>query len=190
MVGHIGNLLQNHLYLAIVVGSLVEGETTAVLSGFAAHQGHTSWFAVTALVAFCNFVLDQSYFLLGRWKGIALLRRFPALQRGAAGVLPRIHQHRRWFTFGVRFMYGLRTIGPIALGIAEIPWREFIVFNALGAATWAIAFCSLGFVFGRAITLLVGDIAHFEAQMALVVLACGLAYWLWHRKRNAGSHQS
>ena len=87
-------------------------------------------------------------------------------------------------------MYGLRTIGPITLGIADIPWREFVVFNALGAATWAIAFSGVGFVFGRAITLIMGDIAHLEAQAALFVLACGLAYWLWHRMRTAASRQS
>lgn len=45
----IAELLRDHIYAAIVLGGLVEGETTVVLAGYAAHQGYVAWWAVAAL---------------------------------------------------------------------------------------------------------------------------------------------
>jgi membrane protein DedA with SNARE-associated domain len=74
----ITSLLPEHIYPAIVLGSLAEGETTVVLAGYAAHQGYAPLSAVIALTAVVNFLLDLGWFWLGRWHGPQLLARFPA----------------------------------------------------------------------------------------------------------------
>ncbi len=180
----IAGLLQEHIYPAIVLGSLVEGETTVVLAGYAAHQGYAPLPAVIALTAVVNFLLDLSWFWLGRWRGPQLLVRFPALRRGVDVVMPRLQLHRRKAIFLVRFMYGLRTAGPIALGIARVPVREFLLFNALGAVVWAITFASLGYAFGRALTVFLGHLAHFEKLAVALIVAGGLCAFLWRYHRR------
>lgn len=177
----ISSLLKDHVYAAIALGSLIEGETTVVLAGFAAHQGYAPWWKVTALAALINFVLDQIYYALGRWRGEQLLARFSGLQRGVLRMNPHIHRHRRWIVFGVRFLYGLRTAGPIALGVAHVPGRDFLIFNALGAIIWAVLFSALGYVFGRAISVVLSQAANYEWQAIGIIFAVGLAYWLWRR---------
>ena len=186
----IGTLLQHHIYAAIVLGSLVEGETTVVLAGYAAHQGYAPWWSVAALTAVVNFALDQAWYMLGRWRGAVLLRRFAALRRGVEAMTPRIERHRRWVVFSVRFMYGLRTAGPIALGITRVPWPDFVVFNALGAAAWAAMFAGLGYAFGLAIAAIIGEIVHYEMLAVLAIVACGLAFWLWQRHRRAAQRRA
>lgn len=182
---HIGSLLQEHIYPAIALGSLVEGETTVVLAGYAAHLGYAPLWAVMALTAVVNFLLDLSWFWLGRWRGDKLMLRFPSLRRGVDAVTPRVHQHRRTVIFSVRFLYGFRTVGPIALGMARVPVREFMVFNALGAVTWAVLFAGLGFMFGRMIAVFLGHLAHYEHLAAAAIVVGGLCALLWryHRKR-------
>jgi membrane protein DedA with SNARE-associated domain len=180
----IAGLLRDHVYTAIVLGGLVEGETTVVLAGYAAHRGYVSWWAVAGLSALVNFVLDQTWFLLGRWRGEWLLARVPVLRRGVDAITPRLHHHRKWIVFSVRFMYGLRTAGPIALGIARVPWADFAAFNALGAAVWAVVFTGLGYAFGHAIAFVIGEIAHYEMLVVGAILAGGLLVWLWHRRRR------
>ena len=180
----IAALLRDHVYTAIVLGGLLEGETTVVLAGYAAHQGYVTWWAVAALSAFVNFILDQTWFLLGRWRGDWLLSRFPMLRQGVETITPRLQRHRRWIVFSVRFMYGLRTAGPIAIGLARVPWRDFVIFNALGAAVWALIFTGLGYLFGRAISVVIGELAHYEMLAAGVILAGGLTGWVWHRHRR------
>lgn len=181
----IASLLQQHIYPSIVLGSVLEGETTVVLAGYAAHQGYAPLPAVMALTAVVNFFLDLTWFWLGRWRGERLMVRFPALRRGVDAVTPRIHQHRRTAIFTVRFLYGLRTAGPIALGMARVPVREFMLFNALGAITWAVLFAGLGFAFGRVIAIFLGRLAHYEHLAAATIVVGGLCALLWryHRQR-------
>jgi membrane protein DedA with SNARE-associated domain len=186
----IASLLRDHVYAAIVLGGLIEGESTVVLAGYAAHQGYVSWWAVAGLSALVNFVLDQTWFLVGRWRGERLLARFQGLRRGVESLTPRLHRHRRWIVFSVRFMYGLRTAGPIAMGMAHVPWADFLVFNALGAAVWAVVFTGLGYAFGRAIAIVLGEIVHYEMLAVGVILAGGLVVWLWHRRRHDASPSS
>lgn len=181
----ISALLQNHVYTAVVLGSLVEGETTVVLAGYAAHQGYAPWWAVTLLAAAINFCLSLSYYALGRWHGEWLLARVPKLQSGVARMTPLLHRHRAWVIFGVRFMYGLRTAGSVALGITRVPWRDVVVFNALGAIVWAAVFSTLGYVFGKAIAVALNQVAHHEAQALVAIFAVGLAWFTRHRWRRA-----
>ena len=181
----ISGLLRDHVYTAIILGGLVEGETTVVLAGYAAHQGYVAWWAVASLSALVNFMLDQTWFLLGRWRGECLLARSAFLRRGVAAITPRLHQHRRWLVFSVRFLYGLRTAGPVAMGIARVPWLDFVIFNALGSVVWAGVFTALGYAFGQTITVIMGEVIHYEALVVAVIAAGGLAGWLCYRHRRA-----
>lgn len=181
----VATLMTDHLYTAILLGSLVEGETSAILGGYAAHQGYAPWGTVTLVVAIVNFFWDQFYFWLGFRYGDKLIRRFAALERGVARVTPMIRRRRRWIVFGVRFMYGLRTAGPLALGIARIPWREFVLFNAMGALVWGSLFTGLGYIFGSAISAVIAEAAKYEALVLVVVILAGVGHWGWHRARQA-----
>jgi membrane protein DedA with SNARE-associated domain len=181
----ISSLLRDHVYTAVVLGGFVEGETTTVLAGYAAHQGYVAWWRVAAFSALVHFCIDQTWFVLGRWRGQQLMARFPKLARGVARLTPRLHRHRRWFAFSLRFLYGLRTAGPIAMGFARVPWFEFSFFSALGALAWSSLWCGVGYGFGQTITAVLGRIAHYERE-ALVVAAIvavgvvvGLAWRHW-----------
>lgn len=179
----LGPLVQEHLYTALVLGSLVEGETTVTLAGYAAHQGYATLGKVIVVAAVVNFVLDLAWYGLGRWRGQALTARWPVLRRAVEKMSPRLHRNRRTAIFLVRFMYGLRTAGPIALGIVGVPWREVVVFNALGAAAWAAVIASLGYAFGHAVTVFLHELAHYELEAAIALAALVTAVLLLRRWR-------
>lgn len=183
----IGALLQEHVYAAIVFGSFIESETTAVLAGYASHQGHARWVGVALVAALVHFAMDQTWFLLGRWRGEWLLTRFPTLRRGVDRIAPRLFRHRRWFAFSVRFLYGLRTVGPIAMGLAKLPWIEFLVCNALGCLAWGAVYTGLGYLFGQSIATFIGRIAQYEGLVAALLVLVGTAIALWLRHRRARS---
>lgn len=61
--------------------------------------------------------------------------------------------------------------------MARRPWHDFVMFNAVGAAVWAGTFTTPGFVFGRAISMMIRAIVHYETELVLLILAAGLL-WL------------
>lgn len=172
-------------YLAVFAGTLLEGETILLAAGFAAHRGLLNWPMVVA-VAFVGATLgDQSAFLLGRWRGAALIARFPALAQRA----PRVHALlERWhvaFILAVRFLYGLRIAGPIVIGTSRVPLWRFAVLNMIGAAIWAVLVAGAGYYFGMALEALFADVRLIEEAVLIGILAVGFIWWLLRRNRAA-----
>lgn len=177
------SLLHHHLYLAIALGGLVEGETVVVLAGLAAHQGYAPWWAVTVFAAGVNALVDQGWFLLGRWRGPALMARFPSLGRQVEALAPRLHAHRRWLVLGLRFSYGLRVAGPVALGMARMPVAEFAWLNGPAALIWSAVFTSLGYAFGMAVIQLLERVRPYEPALVMGLGVVGALAWLVARQR-------
>ena len=160
-------LLAQYGYLALFVGCLLEGETLLLLAGLAAHGGYLSLPLVVA-VAFVGGTLgDQVGFFIGRRYGEALLGRWTSLEAAAARARRLIDRYSALLIIGVRFMYGLRLIGPVAIGMSDVSASRFVVFNIIGAAIWAVGVSGAGYLFGHAIEWLIVDLERLE-KVALV----------------------
>ena len=180
-------LLADYGYAAVFVGSFLEGETLLVLAGFAAHQGYLSlpWVVV---VAFTGGALgDQAFFFIGRQWGNALLRRLPRLDRKAQRVRELLMRHHAVLIVGVRFMYGLRIVGPVVIGMSEVPATRFLTLNLIGAAIWSVVVAGAGFIFGHTLQMLLvqADLYEGPAAGALVLVAVLIgAIHLCRRRRK------
>jgi membrane protein DedA with SNARE-associated domain len=177
-------LIAQYGYLVVFVGAFIEGETVLVLAGFAAHQGYLSlpW---VMLLALCGGALgDQVCFFLGRHYGQPLLLRFPSLAPGVQRVDRLLERYHAWLIIGMRFLYGLRLAGPIAIGMSRLPAWRFVAFNLTGAAIWAPLIAGAGFLFGHTLELLFADIKRFEEAVLLLIVAIAAVVGLRRRLRR------
>jgi len=179
-------LLQAWGYPAVVIGAFVEGETVLLLAGFAAHAGYLELPGVI-VAAFAGSALgEQFYFLLGRRYGERLLARFPRLAPEVARVRGMLRRHDVGAIVSVRFLYGLRTVGPMVIGASAVPWLRFAAIDSAAALVWSAAVAGAGYAFGKGLELWLGDLQHLEELLALALLGAGLLlWWLRLRKRRA-----
>jgi membrane protein DedA with SNARE-associated domain len=166
---------------AIFLGAGLEGETVAILAGVIAHAGTLGFWPVVLAVALGSFVADQIWFACGRYfRGSRLVRRISA-RPFFAKALTAFERRPVLFTFGFRFVYGFRTVSPIAIGTTQLSTARFVLINAAAAATWALVFVSAGYWFGNAIESVFGTL---RSNHRLLVGAAGalllvgaLAFW-------------
>lgn len=173
-------LVAEYGYLAVFIGTVLEGETVLVLAGFAAHQGYLALPLVLAMGALGGALGDQVFFLLGRRFGPALLRRFPRLAARVARVDAMTHRYRAGLIVGFRFMYGLRVAGPVAMGMGNVGVARFLFFNCLGAALWALVIGGTGFMFGHTMQRVFVDIKTYEGWGILLLLGVSLLLGIVH----------
>jgi membrane protein DedA with SNARE-associated domain len=181
---HLQDLIQQYGYLAVLIGTVLEGETVLLMAGYAAHRGYMDLGLVIVVGTFGGFVGDQFFFMLGRARGRQLLSRFPAIQAQSARVQRLVDRYHTWLIVGVRFMYGLRVAGPVLLGMSELSHVRFAVFNALGALLWAALIGGAGYAFGEAFQMVLADAKRYEALVLGVILLTGIGIWAYRRTRR------
>jgi membrane protein DedA with SNARE-associated domain len=158
-------------YPATLAGALFEGETVLVLAGLFAHRGVLDPWWLMALGAIGGATGDIVYFALGRRYGDALLARFPKYAPVADRVQAMIQRHPELSIFGIRFLYGLRTVGPAVIGSSAVSWPRFLVLNALGALVWSACWVGAGYGLGEAARRLLGRVVQVEREFVIAVLA-------------------
>jgi membrane protein DedA with SNARE-associated domain len=169
----LGSLIETHGYWVLAAGCLLEGETVLVLAGLAAYRGYLDPLGVVAVASFMGFASDQFFFWLGRWRGMALLSRWPTVAAKAGRVHALVERYHATVIIGVRFAYGLRIAGPIFIGMSAVPGTRFVALNAIGAVLWACVVGGIGWLSGQAAESVFGSIRHLEVWLfvGLVVVA-------------------
>ena len=179
----IPGLIDQFGYLAVAVGAFLEGETILALAGLAAYRDYLDFRLVVLVAMLCGFAGDQFYFFLGRYKGAAILARFPqALERAHRfdALLARWHAP---LIVLVRFMYGFRIVGPILLGMGRVAAWKFVLFNFIGAAIWAPLIAGVGYLFGEVVASVLHDVKRIEEWLFLAILLAGITLALVHMRR-------
>jgi membrane protein DedA with SNARE-associated domain len=137
-------------YLAVALGTMIEGEAVMIAAGVAAQRGVLE-LPLVVLSGFTGaFLADQTWFRVGERVGKRVFDKYPA---AAAKAAPATRAFERWgalFVLGFRFVYGARTVTPVLLGAGRYPRRRFVALNALGGALWAIVYGYVGFGGGTA----------------------------------------
>ena len=182
----INGLIAQYGYLAVIVGSIAEGETITLLGGIAAHQGLLKLPMVIAAAAFGGMVGDQVLFFVGRYFGSPILGRFSRYQHKIEQAQALIRRHPYLFVIGCRFMYGFRIVGPIIIGASRLSPGIFIGLNIISAILWASLFVTLGYAGGEMIHPWLVHLDHHLKYGIWVIIALVLviAVRLWFKLRR------
>ena len=171
-------------YLAVLIGTFLEGETIVVLAGFAAHRGYLNLPLVICAAFIGSLVGDQLFYYLGRKHFQAVLARRPAWGPRIEKAKKLASRHQIGIILGFRFLYGLRTVIPFTLGTLEVRERIFIPLNIVGALVWSVAIGFTGYFFGQTLEGLFGHLKHVEFQLMGLILLAGMALWVFRRWRS------
>jgi len=174
-------LLHKFGYLAVFVGTFLEGETILVMAGFFAERGYME-LLIVMLVAFTGAYTGHVFwFWLGRVKGVRLLDRFPRMKNHFGKGIRMFERYGAPAIFITQWLYGLRITCAVIIGISRISTLKFLVYEGISCAVWAAVIASLGFFFGRAVERVLGKAAHIEKWGLLALVVIGVGVWLYHR---------
>lgn len=181
-------IIAHYGLVGVFFGSGIEGEAVVVTGGILAHKGLIPLWGAMVAAATGSCIVDQIYFFLGRY-----FRHYPWVQRltkrpAFARAIAFLERHPTAFIFGFRFIYGLRTISPIAIGTTRVETRKFVILNALAAAIWGPLFTLLGYAFGKAIDPVLHRLqtGALYALGSVTLLGVLIVFIVWLLRRRTG----
>lgn len=171
-------LINQFGYLAIFLGTLIEGEAVLMLGGFFAQQGFLSLPLVVLLGIGGTFCSEAALYHLGLSKGPGLMRRSPRFLAHYERFALRLHRHKYALILFYRFFYGMRSVAPLAIGASGVRPALFHSLNLIGTVIWTLVMASLGFFFGRSISHYLEYVGNYgiwiPAALILIVLGVKL----------------
>lgn len=173
-------LLQKFGYLAVFVGTFLEGETILVMAGFFAERGYLHLPGVVACAFGGAYVGHVFWFFLGRKQGVRLLDRFPRMKKHFGKGIRMFERYGAPAIFITQWLYGLRITCAVIIGISRISTLKFLLYEAFTCLVWAIVIAGLGYVFGTAVERLLGRAAHIEKYGLIVLVVVGVGIWAYH----------
>jgi membrane protein DedA with SNARE-associated domain len=130
-------LMKQYGYIILFSWSILEGEMGLVMGGLLCHTGDM-WVPMAIFIAgLGGFVGDQIYFYIGRYNKGYVHRKFKGQRRKFALAHLLLKKYGWPIIFVQRYMYGMRTIIPIAIGLTRYSAKSFAFINLISAWCWA-----------------------------------------------------
>ena len=168
-------------------GVPLPGETALIAAAVLAKRGNLEIELVIAVAAAAAIIGDNLGYVVSRRYGRQLMTRPGRTQARRLAVLERgeafFDRHGPKAVFLGRWITGLRVWASWLAGITHMPWRSFLVWNALGGITWAITVGVTGYLLGTAAEQIV-EKAGIGAAILIGVLAVGAYVYFVRRRRH------
>jgi len=171
-------------------GLPVPGETGLITAGVLASQGKMQIELVIAIAAAAAIIGDNIGYVIGRKGGPWLLERPGPFLRQRREVLvvgtPFFERHGPKAVFFGRFVLGLRVWASWLAGATHMPWRSFVLWNALGGIVWATTIGLIAYFLGHSAGNAIETFGLFGLAAVVFALVSGLILHRRHRARSAG----
>ena len=130
-------LLKRYGYIILFAWGMLEGEAGLIMAGLLSHTGDMNLYLAIFVAGLGGFAGDQVYFYIGRFNKASVHRKFKGQRRKFALAHILLKRHGWPIIFAQRYMYGMRTIIPISIGLTRYDARMFAFINLISAWCWA-----------------------------------------------------
>jgi membrane protein DedA with SNARE-associated domain len=166
--------LKEYGYIVLFAWSILEGELGLIMAGIMSHTGDMFLPIALLVGAAGGFAGDQIYFYIGRFNKKYIHRQLVTHRRKFAIAHLLIKKYGWPIIFVQRYMIGLRTAIPMAIGLTKYSGKKFAFINFMSALFWASATIIPAYYFGADILAAIQwGKAHWYFAMPLLIILIG-----------------
>lgn len=184
---NVQEIARQYGYWAVFAGIALEntgiplpGETITIVGGFLAGSGELNyWLVLTSAIAGAILGDNFGYWIgkVGGWSFLVRAGRVFRIQEQQIELArEQFSKNAAKAVFLGRFVTLLRIFaGPMA-GIAQMPYRQFLLCNFAGATVWAATIVTLSYFLGNLVSL--EQIVSWITRAGIFALILAIAFFL------------
>jgi membrane protein DedA with SNARE-associated domain len=167
--------LKEYGYIVLFFWSILEGEMGLIMAGIFSHMGDMSLPISIAVGGFGGFIGDQIYFYIGRFNKRYIHKKLRSQRRKFAIAHLLLKRYGWPIIFVQRYMYGMRTVIPMAIGLTQYSSRQFAIINFISAIFWAAITIIPAYYYGAEILEMLKWIKeHWYIAIPLILIVINL----------------
>ncbi|NPA60170.1 MAG: DedA family protein [Epsilonproteobacteria bacterium] len=174
--------LATYGYIGLFLYSLGGGFIALVGAGVLSFMGKMDLTTSMSVAFVANALGDMLLLYMARYQKSMMMEGLKKHRRKLALAHIMMKKNGSWIILIQKFVYGIKTLIPIAIGLTKYDAKKFAILNVLSAGIWALVF-GLGSYYSGAILVEFAKIIGDKPWIAPVILVVfGGALWLYMEK--------
>ncbi|MDO9208452.1 MAG: DedA family protein [Sulfuricurvum sp.] len=145
------NNLSTYGYVVLFLYSLGGGLVALIGAGVLSFMGKMDLTLSITIAFIANFIGDGLLFYMARYHKREMMEYLSKHKRKLAFSHLLLKRRGSWIIVIKKFIYGLKTLIPLAIGLTKYDFWKFSLYNAIGALIWAVVVGGGSYLFGGAI---------------------------------------
>lgn len=171
--------LATYGYIGLFLYSLGGGFVALVGAGVLAYMGKMDLTLVIFIAFVANALGDVLLFYMARYQKSTMMEGLRKHRRKLALSHVLMKKYGSWIILFQKFVYGIKTLIPIAIGLTKYDFKKFIVLNILSAGVWALVI-GLGSYYSGGVLVKVAESISDKPWIAPIILVVfGSILWIY-----------
>ncbi len=171
--------LTTYGYIALFIYSLGGGFVGLMAAGVLSFMGKLDLSTSIAIAFVANFLGDTLLFYMSRYHKSDVLKYLKKHRRKLALSHLLMRRHGNWIIFFQKFVYGIKTLIPLAIGITKYSFAKFSIFNLAASALWAVVVGGGSYLAGQSIVNAFAVVSDKPYIAPIVLISIAGAIWLY-----------
>lgn len=173
-------LIRNWGYIILFLYSFGGGFLALGVAGVLSASGELNIYIAILVALSANFIGDEFLFYMARNNKEFAREIMDKHKRKVAYVHVLMRRYGSFIILIKKYIYGVKTLVPLAIGLTKYNHAKFMVFNAIGAILWAVVVGGVTYSFGNAILGVAEEYKFYALGGAIGIIV--IVYFLMNKK--------
>ncbi len=164
------DLIRDWGYLALFLYSFGGGFIGLVFAGVLSYAGDLNIYISMLVAGTSNFLGDQFLFTMARKNKDYAKDMMKKYGRKVALAHLMMRKYGSLVVFIQKYIYGIKTLIPLAMGLTKYSASKFIVINIFATAIWAMIVGYLSYISGEYILNMADNFKYIGLGIVAVIL--------------------
>ncbi len=174
--------LSTYGYVILFFYSLGGGMVAIIAAGVLSYSGQMDLTLSIIIAAIANTLGDTLLFYMSRYNRPAMMPYIIKHRRKVALSHILMKRHGDKIIFFQKFVYGIKTLIPLTIGLTKYSFTKFNILNAISALIWSVSLGIASYVAGEPLMRFAGFIGDNPWTMPLIIATLFGLLWLYFQK--------
>jgi len=163
-------LIQDWGYVILFLYSFGGGFLALAVASVLAYAGELNIYITLLVAGSANFIGDQFLFYLARSNKHLAKEIFSKHRRKVAWAYLIIKKRGDAAIFLQKYIYGVKTIVPLVMGLTKYSFAKFTIYNAFATVLWTVLIGWASYSLGSVVIEMADSYKNFGIAIAIVLI--------------------
>lgn len=164
------DLIRDWGYVILFLYSFGGGFLALAVAGVLSFSGELNIYISILVAVIANFIGDEFLFYMARYNKAFAKEILDKHKRKVAYTHILMRKYGSFIILIKKYIYGVKTLVPLAIGLTKYSHQKFIFFNALGAVLWGAIVGYLGYYFGSIVVNAAEEYKNYGIAIAITMI--------------------